>query len=250
MSRGLPAVVLKLMRVPAEPQPPEGSAGSIRIFRAGRNYYRFLLLKWAFAQVLVVLGAVVTFQSTQSVMARLPLWAKVVWLGVEGVVELSALAFIVISYCAVRLNYELRWYIVTDRSLRIRSGIWSVEELTMTFANIQNMRIHAGPLQKLLGLADLIVSSAGGSQHQTPGQNPHLANFSGVDNAEAVRDLIAERLRQYRDAGLGDQDQPVAVGASSCSGQDEAAAQRVLAEVRALRATLDPAITTLPPTAA
>lgn len=51
------------------------------------------------------------------------------------------------SYLLQRLNYELSWYIVTDRSLRIRIGIWIVEEITMTFDNIQNLRITAGPLQ-------------------------------------------------------------------------------------------------------
>ena len=59
-----------------------------------------------------------------------------------------------------RLNYELRWYIVTDRSLRIRIGIWIVEEITMTFDNIQDLRITAGPPQGWLGLAALELSSA------------------------------------------------------------------------------------------
>ena len=138
---------------------------------------------------------------------------------------------------------------MTDRGLRIRSGIWSVEEITLTFANIQDMRINAGPLRNLLGLADLVVGSAGGGQQTTPGTNPHQASFSGVDNATELRDLIAERPRQYRDAGLGDHDQPVAAVASSSSAHDEAAAQPVLAEVRAPRATLDPTVTPLPPTA-
>ncbi len=240
MSNWLSAMVQQLMRVPADPQLPDGSADSVRVFRAGKSYYRWLMLQWASAQVLVLLGAVITWLSTQSVLAKLPVWGKVIWLGVEGVVELSALTFIVVSYYAVRLNYELRWYIVTDRSLRIRSGIWSVEELTMTFANIQDIRINAGPLQNLLGLADVVVSSAGGGQHTSPSLNPHLACFNGVDNAEELRDLIAERLRQYRDAGLGDQEQLLQATASRSSASEEAAAQRVLTEVRQLRQALSP----------
>lgn len=104
MSSGLSALVLKLMRVPAEPQPPEASVDSVRIFRAGRNCYRWLMPQWASAQVPVLLGAFITWPSTQSVPAKLPPWGKVIWLGVEGVVEPSALAFIVVSYCAARLN--------------------------------------------------------------------------------------------------------------------------------------------------
>ncbi|MBI2686294.1 MAG: hypothetical protein HYX27_08255 [Acidobacteria bacterium] len=36
--------LLRLLRVPPEPSPPDGSPESIRIFRAGRNYYRWRLL--------------------------------------------------------------------------------------------------------------------------------------------------------------------------------------------------------------
>lgn len=138
-----------------------------------------------------------------------------------------------ITYFKQRLDYEMRWYIVTDRSLRIRSGIWSTQELTMTFANVQNIRVRAGPLQRLLGLADLEVDSAGGGEAASSGGgHTHSAKFAGVDNAEMIRNLIVERLRQYRDAGLGDPDDRVRVKSANA----EDAAKAVLREVRALRA--------------
>ena len=72
------------------------------------------------------------------------------------IAELAVVGFLILappfSYMLQRLNYELRWYIMTDRSLRIRSGIWSVEEIAMTFANIQDLQITAGPVQGWLGL--------------------------------------------------------------------------------------------------
>jgi hypothetical protein len=43
---------------------------------------------------------------------------------------------------------------------RVRSGILNAHEITTTFANIQEVRLSAGPLQKLLGLADVEVHSA------------------------------------------------------------------------------------------
>jgi uncharacterized membrane protein YdbT with pleckstrin-like domain len=147
----------------------------------------------------------------------------------ELIVIGSLVAALPFSYMMQRLNYELRWYIVTDRSLRIRSGIWSVEEITMTFANIQDLRITSGPLQGWLGLADLEVSSAGGRGASSGGKhgamrNSHEARFEGVDNAEEIRDLIVERLRRYRDEGLGDA--PVDM---------ESAAAELLTAARALR---------------
>ena len=219
------AYLLRLLRVPPEPQAPDGSPESILIFRAGRNYYRWRLLVWAMTRLRGFAGAFagVVLMMTIRIPPSVSMIVLVLELLVIGVLIL-ALPF---SYLMQRLNYELRWYIVTDRSLRIRSGIWSVEEITMTFANIQDLRITAGPLQGWLGLADLEVRSAGGGGDggkHGGGGNKHEARFAGVDNAEEIRDLIVERLRRYRDAGLGDA--PVDMAS---------AAAELLAEARALR---------------
>ena len=119
----------------------------------------------------------------------------------------------------------------------------------MTFANIQQITIRQGPLQRLLRIADLEVRSAGGgsgshygegSGHGGGTHSMHLGYFRGVENAGAIRDLMLERLRRWRDTGLGDPDeaQPVRPAsepiADSCS-VVLAAAEQVLAEVRALR---------------
>jgi membrane protein YdbS with pleckstrin-like domain len=117
------------------------------------------------------------------------------------------------SLAKARLDYEMRWYIVTDRSLRIREGILGVREMTLTFANVQNIVIEQGPLQRLLGIADVVVRTAGGGSSEPSSHGGHSSKASmhegrlkAVDNAEAVRDLILERLKRFRDSGLGDPD--------------------------------------------
>lgn len=222
------AWLLKLLRVPPEPHPPEGSPDSIRIFRAGRNYYRWLLFVWLLSWVSSELLVVFTLVITRASPGKSPK-AQLIALIVEGVVLAALLVSMFISYFMLRLNFEQRWYIVTDRSLRIRAGIWNVEELTMTFANIQDLKITSGPLQKYLGLADLEVASAGGGSPGPHGGSGHAARFAGIDNAEQVRDLIQDRLRRYRDAGLGEVVAPIT---------PETAAQELLSETRALRISL------------
>src|SRR5206468_10597181 len=71
--------------------------------------------------------------------------------------------------------------------------------------------IRQGPLQRLLGLADVELRTAGGSEtpsekagHGSSARNLHLARFRGVDNAGAIRDLVSERMKKARGAGLGD----------------------------------------------
>jgi hypothetical protein len=84
--------------------------------------------------------------------------------------------------CSPGQDQQLRWYVVTDRCLRVRGGILNVHEITTTFANIQEVRLSSGPLQKLLGLADVEVHSAGGGSGKGSSDS-HVARFEGVDNA-------------------------------------------------------------------
>jgi uncharacterized membrane protein YdbT with pleckstrin-like domain len=122
------------------------------------------------------------------------------------VVRLFALAI-------VRLDFEKRWYIVTDRSLRIREGIINVREMTVNFANIQNISISQGPIQRLLAITDLRVDTAGGGggaqehSRNQPRENLHTAFFRGVNNASEVRALIQDRIRHLKDSGLGDHEE-------------------------------------------
>ncbi len=171
--------------------------------------------------------------------------------------EFAAIVFfgfqMMVTYAIVRLEFEQHWYIVTDRSLRIRTGILSLQESTMSFANIQQVEIRQGPVQRLLGLADVHVRSAGGGgdmAHAAEGHGGetslHLGIFKGVDNAVEIRDLILERLRRFREAGLGDPEDSRSAAhhpadarlASPSSASVEAAVKELLGEARALRGAL------------
>lgn len=230
---GLERLLLGLLLVPPAPAAPEGDPRSIQIFNAGRNYYIWCLIMWA-GSVLVGLMAVVPMT-----LALIQLLSRASRLGQTALIALMVLVWTVLASVALvtllsrRLNYGLRWYIVTDRSLRIRSGILSIDELTMTYGNIQEIRVTSGPLQLLLGLADVEVHAAGGGARSDgkPGGG-HVGRFSGVANANEIRDLILDRLRHYRDAGLGDTPHTTAAHATS---SELDAARQLLDEAKALR---------------
>ena len=172
---------------------------------------------------------------------RLPWWAFPLVTAIEIAVLLAFLISLPLTYAAVRLDYELRWYLVTDRSLRIREGLWGLHEMTMSFANLQQVVVSQGPLQRLLGVADLLVQSAGGggdeSSHRKGGPSLHTGVFHGVDNAGEIRDLILERLRRFREDGLGDPDEPRGATIEPSDSVNRAA-DALLQEARALRAAL------------
>jgi uncharacterized membrane protein YdbT with pleckstrin-like domain len=228
-------MVLRISRLPSEPHAPEGAAGSVQVFRAGRNFLRWSIIVWFFSHFGLLLLTVVLLVALENVLLRMPGWMQAAIRAGE-VLGLAAQAFIMVyTWCQIKLNYELRWYIVTDRSLRIRSGIFNVKELTMTFANIQEVRVSSNPLQLFLGLADVEVRTAGGGAAPHGLGGSHVGRFEGVDNAEAIRDLLVDRLKTYRDSGLGG-----AVETAVQAPQDGAlqAAGELLAEARALHATL------------
>lgn len=117
----------------------------------------------------------------------------------------------------------------------------------MSFANVQQVVVSQGPLQRLLAIADVRVQSAGGggggdAHHAALGSSMHTGIFHGVDNANEIRDLILERLRLFRAAGLGDPDDAREAVAATLPGARHVlaltAADELLAEARALRRVL------------
>lgn len=348
--------LLRILKVPPEPHPPAGSPGSLRVFRAGKNYFNLRLFGWSIGQILALAGIifwvvvlidveaearrrkqlepeaatlpfnkeslrktieslaqkaeaaakgdapestppevegaaaetvaegeattvvpseaqvasesqaaaeqpkkkrkrvqVAGYEAFKTVMVelamRLPDWAfPLIWvLKILGI--LIYLGQIPITYLMRRLDYELRWYIVTDRSLRLRWGVAKVNETTMSFANLQQVELSQNPIQRLLGLGDVKVQSAGGG---SSGKNDkfeqdsmHRAQFHAVENAPEIRDLILERLKRFRQTGLGDPDDPnqdheedSEAAAPPPPGDALEAAREVLAEAKALRAAL------------
>jgi membrane protein YdbS with pleckstrin-like domain len=227
--------ILHFLRVPPEPQPPPGSPP--RTFRASPAYYKLLLIRWGLLQLGAIAGVVVAISIFGGFVRELPRW---VYYSV-AVAELFAIAALIVNaafgWILVRYEYELRWYMVSDRAIRIREGIATVKEKTIALANIQNLSVRQGPLQRLFGIADLEVRTAGGggsaesdAHGKSEAEPMHVAYFRGVDNAEEIRDLLMEGVRRQRDTGLGDPDEP------HSSGDDlDAAVAELLSAARALR---------------
>ncbi|MBI5155622.1 PH domain-containing protein [Candidatus Poribacteria bacterium] len=215
MYEALKRTVLAVLKVPPEPDDPMGEVGSLRVFRAAPNYFRYRLVSWGIGQFFAVGGALVGLAVLHAVFVAAKAW----WTNLLLLAEFAGLVVVVsqtlFSFVTLKLDYEMRWYKVTDRSLRIREGVFFVREMTMTFANIQNISITQGPLQRFLGIADLKVQTAGGGGGAAGAEghenqslfNMHVGYFRGVANAEEIRDLMRERLRRYRDTGLGDTDE-------------------------------------------
>jgi uncharacterized membrane protein YdbT with pleckstrin-like domain len=231
------------MRILAlSPEPPEEPAGtheSVQVVRASPRYLTYLLVQWSMSMGVLAFG----LAGTASAVA-----IAVITKGHQGLgLAIWAVAAVILAvkltafYVTTRLNYEMRWYIVTDRSLRIREGVWHVQEVTLTFANVQNLNITQGPLQRWFGISDLVVETAGGgsgASHSEMGVGiAHHGVMRGIDNAAEVREKIQVLLRAYKASGLGDPDDrnaPARAVAPASSGGDLVAVLRELGEEAAL----------------
>jgi membrane protein YdbS with pleckstrin-like domain len=210
-------LALAVMRAPTRPpDPPAGAHDSVRVFRASRKYLTYKLL-----------GFWLIFSANWLIP-----WGMVVAGLLEGERALVALGIVLMAllavtqfcfYFAIRIDYDMRYYIVTDRSLRVREGAFIVKEKTISYANVQNLRVVQGPILRLFGIWHLNVDTAGGgaSEQGQPGSNAHRVRVAGVENAHEVRDFIRGHLKtRAPSAGLGDlddrdDDAPHGLGAGS-----------------------------------
>ena len=244
----LERVLAQTFKTPPEPDPPTGSANSLRVFRASKSYFRYRLLIWGFRQIGAVLGilAFLYFDANYDIrdfLGGAPEYALVLVRIGEKFAIVGLAVQLPVTFFLTQLDYRYRWYMTTDRSLRIREGVANVREQTMMFSNVQNVAIRQGPLQRLFGISDLEVRSAGGggqseNKHDNSGQKEdmHLGYFRGVSNAAEIRDLILDYLRRAKGPGLGD---PAEVSPTTTEDDTVAAGRLLLDEAKALRRALN-----------
>ncbi|MCC7054274.1 MAG: PH domain-containing protein [Gemmatimonadaceae bacterium] len=213
MYEWLKSIILPLLRIEGgEPHPPAGHvpAEIRRIERAAPGYLRLKLFWWGLYAA--AWGLAVVIASTLLLVADVRLLLLVIPL------ILVALAKAATLYVTMRLDYELRWYVLTDRSLMIREGVWNVKEITLTYANAQNVRVTQGPLERLFGFSTVEVETAGGGSGEN-GMTPHLARLPGLAHPHEVRDLILDGVRRVGTTGLGDlDDHPARATAAGAAG--------------------------------
>lgn len=201
---GIWAVLVDWFRVPAEPPAlPAMGDDQPRSFRPDPGFLHYL--KFEFWILLAIIDGAILF-------AWVVITIALPWLGAVLAVPALVVAVVpdIFAYIAVHLRYDTTWYVVGSRSLRIRRGIWVIRETTITYENVQNIRVTQGPLQRYFGIASVLVETAGGGggghqQGHGGAANMHLGLIEGVADAQQIRDAILARIRQSTTAGLGDE---------------------------------------------
>jgi membrane protein YdbS with pleckstrin-like domain len=203
--QGLWGILTRWFRVPALPPTLPVAAGeTANAFQPSAGFLRYMIFQYWLGVVVVSVGLLILGVSITVVepMAGIAYWLIALAAGV---------AIALVAYTAIHLRYDTTWYVLTGRSMRIRRGIWVIHETTITYENVQNVSVHQGPLQRIFGIADVVVQTAGGgggAQPQQPGGvagGAHSGLIEGITDAVQVRDLLVSRMRLSRTAGLGDE---------------------------------------------
>ena len=204
--RLLKPIFLPLLKLDLNPPHlPEGSS-LVRSLKPSEKWlaYRYLQTLFGFLNQFIGVGIAVI-----AVVAKLKGWGLLIALGIFAVES-----FVIgLALVTTRVDFELRHYLVGDRSLRVAQGAWTREEVTLSYANVQNLEVNQGPLERFFGFKTLTISTAGADN--TPGaENSHLVTLVGLQDADELRALILGMLKQQRDTGLGE---PVAAPSSAFS---------------------------------
>ena len=88
-------------------------------------------------------------------------------------------------------RYQTLRYHFDDEGISMKWGILFRREITLTYARIQDIHVHAGFVQRFFGLADLMIQTASGSAGAE-------MTLEGLLEYGAVRDFLYRRMRGVR----------------------------------------------------
>ena len=134
------------------------------------RYLRVKLLGIAVAAVAVILGGAAAAY-------RFEPWPTIAMMAALLAVLVATAGFAVLEMR--RLAYQLR-----DHDVSLRRGVVTHRTETVPFSRVQHVNLTRGPIERVLGLASLEVTSAGPNI-----SIPGLA----VSDAERVKQIVVER---------------------------------------------------------
>ncbi len=199
MYRGIWSALVRWFRVPHDPPDlPVSRDENTLTFQPDDGFLTYLKLWFWIVAIVLDLAILVGW-----IIIMVLEW----WVGLLLVPVALFLAIVpdVIAYIGVHLRFDTTWYVMTDRAVRIRRDVWAIHETTITYDNVQNVKLTQGPVQRMCGIASVLIETAGAGGVSQQGQRvSNQGLIEGIANAEEVRDRIMSRARLSRTSGLGD----------------------------------------------
>ena len=189
-------------------KPPVQKVVSGKIFRPARAYVYKLWVKNTAIAVCIWLGMVLFIVATMyfinavdpgemdSAMRTMGtwLWTLSNWLVVGNLLWLVP-ALVLIPYYVNRMEYS----VISESGesmpeVYVKKGIVTITRKHVPFRTITNIASNAGPFDRIFGLGNVSIETAGFSGQQTGSEE----RLEGIVFYEEVRDFILNELRKFR----------------------------------------------------
>ncbi len=110
-----------------------------------------------------------------------------------GVIIVLSVCLAWLAHVFPRWQYEAAGWLLTDKGLTVRSGVFWRKAITIPRSRVQHADVHQGPLMRNFEVANLIIHTAGTENASV--------ELSGLNRAvaERLRDALVED-REFNDA--------------------------------------------------
>lgn len=198
--RGMRGRVAGWLRVPLEPpQSPPGGGEGVRAFRPAPAFLDYLKVSAYLRAGIYLAGG-----GAAALLVMIASEAHLAGVGAGFLILLGTTAAIALDFYSLRFRYDTTWYVMTDRALRNRRGIWVITENTVTFDNVQNIKRRQGPLQRHFGVETLVLETAASGSAGDQGATAQKLLVEGIEDGDELRSRITGRMREVRSRGLGE----------------------------------------------
>lgn len=121
--------------------------------------------------------------------------------GALGIGLVILIGVLVLAFIWAKLTYHFYRFELTEEGFRKELGVITKKYVTIPYDRIQNVDIHRGILNRILGLSDLNIQTAGSAGTKGTGVEGRLPGLS-CEDAEQLRDKLIHQARQTRNQGL------------------------------------------------
>lgn len=233
------------------PTPIQGTQ-PIRLLRPGRRAHQWHWVKWLGAQLSALVGLVLVLTAID-VSEWLPPELGFVsfftrwddmgdyipeeWRWLWITVTLGGfLTQFMLTLMTVWLEWRTIGYLVTDQGVQLRRGLWTTHETSLRYTHVQQVVFKQDAVQRLLGLADVALSTAGqraGGDDDDEGKTRGLLRDLEAGEARELVELVRARLP----APAAAQPSPASAGEPETALVE--AAQQLTDAARALRESIN-----------
>jgi membrane protein YdbS with pleckstrin-like domain len=156
--------------------------------------------------------------------------------------SLLAGPFFILLLVYLYFRYHTMRYRFDEHGVSMRWGILFRREVNLAYARIQDIHLTSNLVERWLGLAEVKISTASGSAAAEmiieERQDYELIRDFLYARMRAIRDLVSERMKKARGAGLGDPEDALPPGGGPLPPDLAAAARELAAESSRLRAAV------------